>query len=318
MNLYKNFDRKLCGYAIALFAMLLFTGSPAKAQQDPMYSQYMFNTLSVNPGYAGSKNMMNALLLTRNQWVGIEGAPKTQSLTLHTPFMVKDIGLGFSLVNDEIGPVHETSFFTDFAYRLQINEKAYLAMGLKAGFNLHSANLTGLELTDKGDKAFYNNIKNKFLPNFGAGLYYFTQTYYLGISTPRLLRSKLYDEELELGRLNRRERHFFFIGGFVKGLNENILFKPTFLVKAAPNAPVSIDLTTSFLFYDRLWAGVMARIGDSFGAILQYRISDQLTIGYAYDYTISELSSYNSGSHEFMISYDFTFRKSKLKSPRYF
>jgi type IX secretion system PorP/SprF family membrane protein len=316
MNMRRLYKKIVISFFVMYIGISMFQN--ASAQQDPMYSMYMFNTLSVNPAYAGSKEILNALALTRNQWVGIDGAPKTQSLTIHAPFMRKNLGLGFSYVRDVIGPDKENMVYLDFAYRLKINEGSYLSMGLKGGFNLFSSNLLSLDPIETGDAALVKDIKNQFMPNFGFGLYYFTEHYYLGLSTPRLLKNELGKNDVSNSALGTQERHTFFIAGYVKDLNPVIKFKPTVMLKYVYGAPLSIDLSANFLFNEALWVGAFVRIGDSFGAIVQYKINDQLSIGYAYDYTTSELRKYNSGSHEFMLSYDFLFRKAKIKSPRYF
>jgi type IX secretion system PorP/SprF family membrane protein len=297
---------------------LLCAGLNVFAQQDPQFSQYMFNITQINPAYTGSKDFMSAILLYRNQWVGLDGAPKTQTFTLHTPIVTKKIGLGFSYINDKIGPTRNSSFYIDYAYRLKISESSSLAMGLKSGFDLQSIDFLSLQTTDINDDAFLENMKNKFMPNFGFGLYYYTNNYYLGISVPRLLKNKISGKDVITGQAGKQERHTFIIAGYVKDINENIKFKPTIQSKLTIGAPVSIDLAANFLFYDRLWLGGIYRFGDSFGGMVQYLITDQLSFGYVYEYTLSQLSHYNKGTHEIMLTYDFHYKAKKLKSPRYF
>lgn len=293
---------------------ILFAGKMA-AQQDPMYTQYMFNLLAVNPAYAGSHGALNITGLYRNQWVGVEGAPSTQTLFAHSPFIKKNIGLGLTVVNDKIGPVRQTMLFADYSYTIKVSEKTKLAMGLKAGINMLKTSFSEIDVSQTGDQSF-NDEPLSPQPNFGFGLYLYSDKYYVGVSVPKLMKNKL-EQNLDYSKVTLQQ-HFFLIGGYVFTINDKLKFKPTTLIKMTSGAPMSLDLTASMLYREKLWFGIAHRFGDSFGALIQFQVSPQLRLGYSFDQTISKFSSYNSGSHEIMFSYDFIFKKDKIISPRYF
>ena len=306
--------KNLILYIIAAF--LLTNSFTSFAQQDPMFTQYMFNTLAVNPGYAGSRGALNVTGLFRNQWVGIEGAPVTQTFFAHTPFISKNMGLGISVVNDKIGPINQTMMYGDYSYTIKVTENSKLAFGLKGGVNIIKGNLTNIDIKEQNDESFSSNIDYKPLPNFGFGLYYHSESWYVGLSTPKLLQNKI-ESSVDYSKLSEK-RHYFLIAGYVFDVTNSIKFKPSILTKVTEGAPLSLDITANFLFKEKLWLGVGHRLGDSFSALMQLQINEQLRVGYAYDYTISKLTKYNFGTHEIMLSYDFIFRKDKILSPRYF
>jgi len=299
-----------------LISMLLILS--IHSQQDPMYTQYMYNTLSVNPGYAGSRDALSITGLLREQWVGIDGAPSTQTLTIHSPVYSDNMGLGLSVINDEVGPIHQTMLFADYSYSIQATENSTLAFGLKAGVNIFQADLLSLTPNEGGDPAIYN-VDNRLLPNVGVGVYYYSDNGYLGLSAPKLLEQTLQEYIDGVVTENKERRHYFLIGGYVFDLSEEVRFKPSFLLKAVVGAPVSIDLSANFLIRDKLGLGIAHRLDDSFSGLLQYYITPQFRIGYAYDFTITELQDYNSGSHELMLGYDFIFvEDTRIRSPRFF
>ncbi|HBX50049.1 MAG TPA: hypothetical protein DEH02_03165 [Bacteroidales bacterium] len=300
-----------------MITMLVTYVSDVFSQQDPMYTHYMFNTLAVNPAYAGSRGMLNVSGLFRTQWVGLNGAPTTQTAYVHSPFLEKKMGLGLTVVNDKIGPINQTMFFGDYSYTIQTTEKTKLAFGLKAGFNMLKVGLSDVNTNNAttADQAFQQDIKNKIAPNFGFGMYYYSDLWYVGVSTPKLIENK-YANNAESDAAEKR--HFFVIGGYVFNLNESVKFKPAVLGKFTDGAPVSIDLTTNFLFHEKFWLGAAYRFGDSFSFLIELQVTDQLRVGYSYDYNTSQLKKVNSGSHEIMLSYDFQFSRGKIISPRYF
>ena len=303
-----------------VFVIMLIVGLNARtvnAQQDPMFTQYMFNTLAINPAYAGSADIFTMMALSRHQWVGLEGAPTTQTLVLHTPLKNENIGLGLSIINDEIGPVKQTGFYGDFAYRLKVGDNSRLAFGLKFGANYFSADLSDLATVVEDDPANVN-ISGEILPNAGFGIYWSSKMFYLGASAPKLLMNEIGEKNAVSGVVGEEERHYYLIGGMVFDLNDDVKFKPSFMARAVEGAPLSVDLTASFLFREKFWVGVMYRLDDSFGAILQFQFNEQLRAGYAYDMTTSRLGEYNGGTHEIMLSYDLRFTKGKTISPRYF
>jgi len=313
----KDMKQKNIQIFSVILLMLLFSFDGV-AQQDPMYTQYMYNTLSVNPAYAGSRDALSLTGLIREQWVGIDGAPSTQSLTMHSPIYSDNMGLGLSVINDKVGPIHQTMLFADYSYSIQTTDNAKLAFGLKAGVNILQADLLALHRNVSGDQAIYN-ADNKLLPNVGVGVYYYSDKGYIGLSAPKLLQQTIKSYNNGTVTDNVERRHYFLIGGYVFSLSENVKFKPSFLVKAVEGAPLSIDLSGNFFFNDKFGIGLAHRLDDSFSALLQYYVTPQFRIGYAYDLTMTELRHYNSGSHELMVGYDFNFvEDTRIRSPRFF
>jgi type IX secretion system PorP/SprF family membrane protein len=295
--------------------LIMALGNSVKAQQEPMFTQYTFNPISVNPAYAGTRNALNINSLTRLQWVGLEGAPKTYSIAAHTPYNKKKVGLGVTLITDEVGPIRNTYFTVNYAYRVNLTEKIKLSMGLKGGIVSYKASIRNLELNDPNDPVFAGNDK-RVNPNLGAGVYLYADNYYFGFSAPKLFQTTL-DEENQQG--NEMRRHYYIIGGYALEINPSLVFKPTVLFKAVEGSPLSTDLTAQFLLQNKFWIGTMYRIGDALGLFANVKITEQLTVGYGYDYSLNGLSGFNNGTHEIVISYDFyKFHGSKVKSPRYF
>ncbi len=300
---------------------ILFTllcAFPVMAQQEALYTHYMYNTLVVNPAYAGSRDALTVTALGRFQWVGFDGAPNTQTLTAHAPVVSKNIGLGLSVVNDQIGPVHNTSFAVDFAYRLKINDRSRLSFGLKGGIDNLSAQTTSLTLQQQNDNAFSQALRNQVKPNFGFGLYYSRERFYAGISAPKLLEND-YKSGNGLSGLDEI-RHYYFIMGSVFRINPAIRFKPTTMVRVTNGAPLQIDLSAQFFIHDRFNIGAMYRAGDAFGILAGVNISEQFLLGYSFDFSYTNSTArYNQGSHEVMLRYDFIFhREGRISSPRYF
>ncbi len=293
-----------------------------QAQQDPMYTHYMFNTLMVNPGYAGSRDALTITGLHRSQWVDFKGAPVVQSLTMHSPFKNEHFGVGLSVLNDKIGSSNRTSIFGDFAYRMKLNKKSKLALGLSAGANIFQGNLSSLQLDQQSDPAFQNNITNRALPNFGFGLYYSRERFYAGISAPGLLQNNYSNVSLVNGTnlVGAEQRHYFFIAGAVLNITDNLAFKPTTLIKATSAAPIQADFTASFIIMKKVLLGVMYRTGDALGGLIGFNATDQLYLGYSYDWSYGlRTGKYNQGSHEIVLRYDFIFfSKKQIHTPRHF
>lgn len=302
-------------------AVLTLAGIASYAQQVPMYTHYMYNTLSVNPAYAGSRDALTVTALHRSQWVGFEGAPMTQTLTMHTPLPNQHIGLGLSVMNDRIGPINNTSAVADFAFRMQIAEKSKLALGVSGGANIFQAGLRSLQLDEQNDPVFQNSINNQITPNVGFGTYYSRERFYAGVSVPNLLENS-YSEIQSNGTtlIGKEQRHYFLIAGAVLNLTDNLAFKPTTLVKVTAAAPIQADLTASFIIMKKLLLGAMFRTGDAFGGLIGVDVIEQFHIGYSYDWSYGlETAKYNQGSHEIVLRYDFVhFDKNQIHSPRYF
>ena len=304
---------------IGILTLMLFTS--IEGQQDAMFTHYAFNTLAVNPAYAGTRDALTVTTLHRSQWVGFEGAPNTQTLTLHTPIHNDKLGMGLSIMNDKIGPINTMSLYGDFAYKIKINEKGKLALGLKGGINLMQGELNTLNLDEQNDASFTNNIESKILPNFGFGAYYYTAKWYVGLSTPKLLENNFSTNTVTgSSGLSGEQRHFYVIGGTVLSISQNLKFKPSTFIKVTKAAPIEADLTGMFIYKDLFEAGVMLRTGDAVGALFGYNINNQFRVGYSYDWSFTNKTfKYNGGSHELMIRYDFIYKdKARIRSPRYF
>jgi type IX secretion system PorP/SprF family membrane protein len=308
---------------IITFALALTIGNlTLTAQQAPMFTHYMYNTLSVNPGYAGSREALTITALHRSQWVDFKGAPITQTLTLHTPLKNEHIGVGLSITNDKISASNNTAVFADFAYIMKLNQKSKLALGLSAGANIFQAQLSTLQLNQQIDPVFQNDIKNHVTPNFGFGIYYSRERFYAGISAPNLMQNNysVINNADGTTLIGKEQRHYFLIAGTVLHCTSDLDFKPTALVKLTPAAPIQADLTASFIIHKRLLLGAMFRTGDAFGALIGVDVTEQFHIGYSYDWSYGlRTFKYNQGSHEIMLRYDFIYAsKKQIHSPRYF
>lgn len=303
---------------LIILVVLLFNIWQASAQQDPMFTQYMHNPVSINPAYAGSRGTLNLVAMHRQQWVGMDGAPKTLTLSVNSPFLGYNVGIGLSLIYDQIGPVKQTGIYADYSYHLKVSDKSKLAFGLKGGVNMYDYNLLGLEGSQNDDYVQLNGSRKMYLPNFGVGSYLYSDKYYIGFSIPKLLQNSLSDDKNTLKSVNREERHIFLTGGVVIGIAEHIKLMPSTTIRMVSGSPVSAEFTASVILLDRLMLGGMYRIGDSFGALVKLNLTNQLSFGYSYDLTNSELRPYNQGTHEIYLSYDVAFRNKKILSPRYF
>lgn len=296
----------------------LFITGKSFGQQDPMYTQYMENLMTINPAYAGSKELLSMLAVSRNQWAGMAHAPETRTIAMHSPVGRTNMGLGLSFLRDNIWPVKQTGFYMDYSYTLRFRGRKKLALGLKGGVNFYEAGLTDLQTNDPDDPVFVNDINRSFLPNFGVGAFYHTKQYYLGLSVPKLIKNVINRNGFSTGQVNREEIHVFFMSGYVFDVNRIVKFKPSALVKYVKNAPVGFDFTSTFLLYDHLWLGAMYRLDDSFGGLVQLQLADAMKFGYSYDFPISRLGAFNKGTHEIMVSIDFNLSNSKVRRSRYF
>lgn len=297
---------------LSIIFLVLISGLTAYGQQDPQYTQYMYNMNILNPAYAGSEGSLNIGILGRTQWTGIEGAPKTLTASINAP-IAKRVGLGFSAIVDKIGPVKEQNVYTDFSYTIPVSSTGNLAFGLKGGVTFFNVDLTSIDLGDnKVDNLFKENV-NKTMMNFGAGLFYYTNRYYLGLSVPNFLKTTHLDKKYQAVE----DVHGFLTGGYIFTMSESLDLKPSFLVKAAPGAPLSIDLSLNALLYHSLELGLSWRHDDSISGLVNVKVTDMIRVGYAYDYTISDLSDYSSGTHELMLLIHISNSRETL-SPRFF
>jgi type IX secretion system PorP/SprF family membrane protein len=293
-------------------AVLLF--QEAQAQQDPQYTQYMYNMNVINPAYAGSKESLSLTALYRTQWSGMQGNPVTFTFSADSPIADK-IGLGISAIKDELGPVSETNVYADFSYTLQLGNTVKLALGLKAGATFHEVGLSGLELQDPDDPFFSEDINNTY-PNIGAGAYLYGDQFYIGLSVPNMLKSVHLDENgIKYGS---ETNHYFATAGYVFQVSESFKLKPSVLVKSAFDAPVSYDVNLNALFYDRFELGASYRLDDSFSGLVGFQVTPNIRVGYAYDHVTSDLKTVGPASHEVVLTFDLFFKPRVLRSPRFF
>ncbi len=309
-----------------LLFLLLFTAwQSVHAQQDAQYTQYMYNTMTVNPAYAGSRGQLSAALLYRSQWLGVDGAPETLTLNLHSPIRNSNLGYGVSIVRDNIGngAVSETYFDALFSYTIDVSLDGKLSFGLKAGGNLLNLDFTKLRNFDL-ESVNSDNIENRFSPNFGLGIYYHTSKFYAGLSAPNLLQTEHFDSSQTDANsaqfLSKDRINFYLITGYVFDLNNNFKFKPAILTKVVSGAPLQLDMSANFLYNDKFSFGAAYRWNAAVSALVGFQISDQFTIGMAYDKEVTELGAvqFNQGSYEIFLRYELVKSFKKLVSPRFF
>lgn len=321
MSVYKqlhsqfySMKTKFIGLFLALITSVIY------AQQDPQYTQYMYNTSVINPAYTSSRTSLNIFGLHRAQWVGLEGAPSSNNIAVSSP-VGKNVALGLSIVNDKIGPSNENNFAVDFAYGFNVTDNYKLSLGLKGSANVLNVDFTKLNIYNPADPRFENNIDNRFSANVGAGIYLYSDQTYVGLSVPYIIESKHFDRNATSTSdtfIASEKMHYFFIAGHVFDLNPNLKFKPSLLSKVVMGAPLQLDLSGNFLINERFNAGLAYRLSSSFSALAGFQINDSLFIGYAYDRETSLLANYNSGSHELFLRFELVKRNVKIMSPRFF
>jgi type IX secretion system PorP/SprF family membrane protein len=298
---------------ILLFA-LMFTGMLSYAQQDAQFTQYMYNTINVNPAYAGSRGALSIFALHRTQWVGLDGAPVTNAVSMNTPINGSNVGLGISIINDRIGPTHENTISADISYFIRTSETFKLSFGIKATGNTFDLDQTKLNPVDATDPSLLNF--NKFNPNIGAGVYLHSDKAYVGLSIPNFIESKRYnDNEIAIFK---EKINYYLIAGYVFDLDDSIKFKPALLTKMVSGAPLQVDVSGNFMFNDRFVVGVAYRWSAALSAMVGFQISDGLFIGYGFDNETTNLKNYNSGSHEVFLRYEIFNNLSKITTPRFF
>ena len=297
-----------------LIALIMLSGV-VYSQQDAQYTQYMYNTMSVNPAYVGSRGHTTITALGRTQWVGLDGAPNTQTLSYDTPLGYSGVGLGVNLTNDRIGPSSEIYLDANISYTVRTSDEGNLAFGLKLG-GRHLGIDWSKGIHQNQDVNLSENV-SKFLPTIGAGVYFHKPKWYVGLAVPNILSTSHYDDNINGGSEAEERMHFFFITGYVFDLNEDIKFKPAALAKVVNGAPLSIDVSANFLFNEKFTAGLAWRWDDSLSALLGFQANRNLYVGFAYDLTTSNYSNYNSGTYELMLRYE-VFKEQVMKSPRFF
>jgi type IX secretion system PorP/SprF family membrane protein len=303
--------------------LLLAFAKTLTAQQDPQYSQYVYNPIVVNPAYAGNRGVASIVGLHRSQWVGLVGAPRTQTLSFQTPISNSRVGLGLSIVNDEIGPSEETYVSVDFSYTIPVGDQARLSFGLKGGVHVLDVDFTRLNIFDIGDFRVTENVENKLSPTVGLGVYYHTKKYYLGLSSPNLLQTDHFEDRNDNSSatyIASERRHLFGTAGYVFYVNDAIKFKPATMIKLVQGAPLQLDLTASFLFNEKLTLGVAYRWSAAVTGLVGFQLSEQVLIGFAYDRETTELGNaiFNDGSYELFIRLEFFNSYDRIITPRFF
>lgn len=298
------------------FAIVFLCITSIYAQQEPQYTQFMYNTSIINPAYAGSKGNTNIFALYRSQWVGLEGAPSTANFSMHKPIEETKMGYGVSVLNDKIGPSDETQFSVDLSYTLFLNKDNRLAFGLKTTGNILNIDYSKISEYNQGENIMNARISNRFSPNIGFGLFYYNSNSYLGLSVPMILDAKRYDD-VATSAVNQRY-HVYLMGGKVFDLDYNLKFKPAFVLKETSGTPLQVDLSANMLYNNKFSFGVSYRWNIAVSGMAGFQINDNLFVGYGYDQEVSRLTKIVSGSHELFLVFDIFGNKSRMDTPRFF
>ncbi|MDF0705585.1 type IX secretion system membrane protein PorP/SprF [Muricauda sp. 81s02] len=303
--------------------VLLFAIATSLAQQDPQYTQYMYNTQVVNPAYAGNREVLSFGLLGRTQWVSLEGSPESGTFTVNSPIGLYDnMGLGLSIVYDRIGPAVESNIVVDYSYSIKLSYQTKLSMGLKAGLDMLDVDYTKLNIFNPNDPHFQNSVDNKLQPQIGAGLYLNTDRFYAGLSVPNFLNTKHYDESslenTDVESIAIERLHYYFITGYVFDLNTNLKFKPAALVKYVSGSPLQWDLSANFLINEKFTLGASYRWSASLSALAGFQISKSIFAGIGYDFQTTDLEQYSDGSYEVFLRFDIFNKSDRIITPRFF
>jgi type IX secretion system PorP/SprF family membrane protein len=293
----------------------MLVGMVSYSQQDAQYTQYMYNTINVNPAYAGSRGVMSIFGLHRTQWVGLDGAPVTNAFSVNSPIENTNLGVGLSFVNDRIGPTVENTISTDLSYTIPVSETYKLSFGIKATANLFSFDRDKLNIQNQADPLL-QSLSNNFSPNVGAGVYFHSDKSYLGLSVPNFFQTKRYNDNDYA--VYKERMNAYLIGGYVFDLSPNLKFKPAFLGKMVQGAPLQLDVSGNFLINDKFVLGAAWRWSAAASLMAGFQVSDGLYIGYGYDLETTKLANYNSGSHEIFLRYELFKRQDRIVSPRFF
>ncbi|WPO78630.1 type IX secretion system membrane protein PorP/SprF [Flavobacterium sp. KACC 22761] len=299
------------------YFVILFVTIASHAQQDAQYTQYMYNTININPAYAGSRGALSIFGLYRTQWVGLDGAPETSTFSVNTPINNSNLGIGGSLVNDKIGPTNENNISVDVSYTVQTSANFKLSFGIKGTANIFNLDVNKLNPEISGDPQF-QDLNNKFSPNVGAGVYWHSDKAYIGFSIPNFIETNRYDDN-DIA-IFKDKINYYLMAGYVFDLDkyQYIKFKPAVLTKMVEGAPLQVDLSANFMFFDKFVAGVGYRWSASLSAMVGFQITDGLYLGYGYDHETTNLNNYNSGSHEIFLRYEFFTKNGKITTPRFF
>ena len=298
-----------------VFFVLMLTGIVSYAQQDAQFTQYMYNTININPAYAGSRGFMSLFALHRTQWVGLDGAPVTNSFSINTPIGNSKMGVGISFLNDRIGPTNENEISADVSYSIRTSESFRLSFGLKVTANVFNLDVSRLNPVSQNDPQF-QNLNNSFTPNFGAGLYLHSEKTYIGLSVPNFIESNKYDSNSVA--MFKEKMNYYLIAGHVFDIGENLKFKPSLLTKMVTGAPLQVDVSGNFLISKKFVVGGAYRWSAAFSAMAGFQISEGIFVGYGYDKETTNLANYNSGSHEIFLRFELSKTYNKITSPRFF
>jgi len=297
-----------------LFVILLVTYS-GHAQQDAQFTQYMYNTININPAYAGSRGALSVFALHRDQWIGLDGAPKTNAISVNTPINNSNVGLGVSLVNDKIGPTTENQFSVDLSYTIPTSDNWKLSFGIKGSADIFNLDVSKLNPADQGDPQF-QNLENDFSPNVGAGIYWHSDKAYIGLSVPNFIQTNRYNDNDVA--IYKDQINYYLMGGYIFDFSQEIKFKPAVLTKMVEGAPLQVDVSANFLFFEKLTLGVAYRWDAAVSAMAGFQLTDAMYIGYGYDNETTQLRKYNSGSHEIFLRFELFKNNSKMTTPRFF
>ncbi len=313
---HKNRMMNIKRLTLLIILVSSFIATNCFAQQDVQLTQYASALQLTNPGYVGTSGRLNVTGVARNQWVGFDGAPTSQVLLLNSPFLRYRFGVGLTLIRDQIGPTTNTIVYVNAAYNFHVTKQLKLSMGLSGGFNASNLDAASFEPASMNDPALSFEKQTQFMPNFGTGIYLYTKEFYLGLSTPKLIKND-YDDLGQVENSGGEKQHFFIIGGYLFKIDDKWKAKPSFSLKMVEGSPLSVDITANAIYNDKIWFGIMYRHGDAAGAIFQYQVTDRLRAGYSYDLPFTEMRN-SGGSHEILVSYDLIFKGKKIVTPRYF
>lgn len=300
------------------FLFVLLSSLPVLAQQDAQYTQYMYNTVAINPAYAGSRGVTSLFFVHRNQWVGLDGAPVTNVFSVYKPISNTNLGYGIAVVNDRIGVSDHTTFSADASYSIAVSTASKVSFGLKASLNWLSVDYNRLTIREPNDLILseQNTIDNQFSPNFGVGVYWHSDKNYIGLSVPNVLQTKRYDDNSSATANDKM--HYYLIAGTVFDLSPDWKFKPALLTKLVQGAPLQVDLSANFLFNQKFTFGAGYRLNAAVTGLVGFQVSDAWQIGYAYDFETTALTHYNSGSHELFLRLELFRTFNKIVAPRFF
>ena len=300
-----------------ILLFLMFCGGAVFAQQDPLFTQYMFNKLLVNPAYAGSKEVLTIDVLDRRQWVNIDGAPNTLTVSAHTALRNKKVGLGVYAYRDALGATSTQSLMATYAYRIYM-ERSSLAFGLQFGLDYFDFNWNKLVLRNP-DPSFDAQDVRRITPDANFGIYYQSHVFYLGLSSKQLLAngfSKIIGDGKST--FSKLTQHFYMMGGYALPIKDKVVFRPSIMAKYTPHTPLQFDFNTSILFGNVFWVGASYRTAKAITILTEFKIAERIKLGYSYDLYLNELQPFNYGSHEIRIGFELPIFETKMHTPRYF